>query len=423
MSELFSTVPLSQTASISMGQSPDSSTVNELGTAGLPFLQGNAEFGEKHPSPKYSCIRPPRIGEAGATLISVRAPVGQTNIANRDYCIGRGLAAIKSNRYGPVLCRAIMAQQAGALKKVSQGTTFEAIGHDDLFSLLIPQIPPKEAELIESVLDTLDTQIQKTEALIAKLEKINKGLLHDLLTRGIDQNGELRPKPEQAPELYKESALGFIPKEWLSTKLGTYVFDHNGLIQTGPFGSQLHAEEYVNQGVPVVMPQDIKHISISTSKIAQIAEKRARDLTRHRLREGDLVFSRRGDLSRCAYVQQNNEGWVCGTGCLLLRAPIGTIDAYWFSNLYKLQSVQSQVYGMAVGSTMANLNSKILAQLEIGIPSYREQRLIATAISSIESRIRREAEGLRKLTSQQMGLMDDLLTGRVRVTPLLKDRV
>jgi len=406
-----------------MGQSPDSSTVSELNTAGLPFLQGNAEFGEKHPSPKYSCMGPPRIGEAGATLISVRAPVGQTNIADRDYCIGRGLAAVKTSIYGRVLCRAIMAHQAAALKKVSQGTTFEAIGRNDLFSLLIPRIPPQEAECIESILDTLDTQIQNTEALIAKLENIKKGLLHDLLTRGIDQNGQLRPTSEQAPELYKESALGLIPKEWLGTKLGTYISDHEGLIQTGPFGSQLHAEEYVSQGVPVVMPQDIRHISISRSNIAQITEKRARDLARHRLLEGDLVFSRRGDLSRCAYVQRDNEGWVCGTGCLLLRAPIGTIDTYWLSNLYKLHSIQSQVYGMAVGSTMVNLNSKILAQLEIGIPSYREQCLIATAISSIESRLQRETNSLRKLTAQKTGLMDDLLTGRVRVTPLLKDAV
>ncbi|WP_081601309.1 restriction endonuclease subunit S [Thioalkalivibrio sp. HL-Eb18] len=77
----------------------------------------------------------------------------------------------------------------------------------------------KEQKLIADILDTLDIQIQKTEALIAKLEKVKEGLLHDLLTRGIDENGQLRPSPEQTPELYKDSPLGLIPREWCTACL------------------------------------------------------------------------------------------------------------------------------------------------------------------------------------------------------------
>ncbi len=360
----------------------------------------------------------------GSLLVTTRASLGYCVINSIPVTTNQGFKSIVFRQSSnPDFYYHWARKISTELKRRASGTTFLEISSSDFKQIKLPVPPSAEQQKIAQILDTLDTQIQNTEALIAKLENIKKGLLHDLLTRGIDQNGQLRPTSEQAPELYKESALGLIPKEWLGTKLGTYISDHEGLIQTGPFGSQLHAEEYVSQGVPVVMPQDIRHISISRSNIAQITEKRARDLARHRLLEGDLVFSRRGDLSRCAYVQRDNEGWVCGTGCLLLRAPIGTIDTYWLSNLYKLHSIQSQVYGMAVGSTMVNLNSKILAQLEIGIPSYREQCLIATAISSIESRLQRETNSLRKLTAQKTGLMDDLLTGRVRVTPLLKDAV
>ena len=88
----FAATPLASIAHIEMGQSPDSSTIVEGGYSGVPFLQGNAEFGAAHPSPRFSCTAPMKMCRRGDILISVRAPVGAMNIANRDYCIGRGLA-------------------------------------------------------------------------------------------------------------------------------------------------------------------------------------------------------------------------------------------------------------------------------------------------------------------------------------------
>ena len=271
---------------------------------------------------------------------------------------------------------------------------------------------------VADVLDIVDTQIQKTKALIAKLEKVKEALLHDLLTRGIDESGRLRPSPEQAPELYKESPLGLIPREWSVSTLGERLSQYGGFIQTGPFGSQLHAEEYVREGVPVVMPQDMRDIEVSKENIAQITEERAEDLARHRVGEGDLLFSRRGDLSRCSFMSSSNKGWLCGTGCLLLR-PAEHIDGFWLANIYKLSAIQSQVYGMAVGSTMVNLNSTILKNILIPFPAFQEQSKIAEAIKSSKNKIFEEINILSKLKLQKIGLIDDLLTGRVRVTPLL----
>lgn len=281
------------------------------------------------------------------------------------------------------------------------------------------ELPPEpERKLIAHILDTLDTQIQKTEALIAKLERVKEGLLHDLLTRGIDENGHLRPSPEQAPELYKESPLGLIPREWSVSTLGQRLSQHGGLIQTGPFGSQLHAEEYVSEGIPVVMPQDMRDIDVSRENIAQITEERAKDLSRHRVAESDLLFSRRGDLSRCSFMSTSNKGWLCGTGCLLLR-PADSMNGYWLASIYKQPGIQSQVYGMAVGSTMVNLNSSILANIVIPIPALHEQNLVVEAIRSSKRKILDEKKSLNKMKVKKSGLMDDLLTGRVRVTPLL----
>jgi len=280
---------------------------------------------------------------------------------------------------------------------------------------------PAEAEQkgIAEVLDTLDTAIHETEAIIAKLKAVKQGLLHDLLTRGIDANGELRPPQTEAPHLYKPSPLGWIPKEWEEISLGDIARRSGGLLQTGPFGSQLHAHEYTVEGIPVVMPQDMVDGEVSAEQIARITEWKATALARHRLKPNDVVFSRRGDLSRCVAIDERQAGWVCGTGCLLARLPASEVNAYWLALVYQQPVTQSQVMGHAVGSTMANLNTSILAAISIARPTVTEQNEIAKRIVSTSLRIRTEERTLQKLRLEKAGLMDDLLTGRVRVTPLL----
>jgi type I restriction enzyme S subunit len=272
---------------------------------------------------------------------------------------------------------------------------------------------------IAQILDTLDTAIHETEAIIAKLKAVKQGLLHDLLTRGIDANGELRPPQSEAPHLYKPSPLGWIPKEWEEISLGDIARRSGGHLQTGPFGSQLHANEYTVEGIPVVMPQDMIDGEVSVEHIARITERRASALARHRLKPNDVVFSRRGDLSRCVAIDERQAGWVCGTGCLLARLPASEVNAHWLALVYQQPVTQSQVMGRAVGSTMANLNTSILAAISIARPTVTEQNVIAKRIVSTSLRIRTEERTLQKLRLEKAGLMDDLLTGRVRVTPLL----
>jgi len=114
----------------------------------------------------------------------------------------------------------VLSHAVAEMDKSAHGSTMKHIKRSELkrYELLFPN-SRKEQVKIGKVLDTLDTQIQKTEALIAKLEKVKEGLLHDLLTRGIDENGQLRTPPEQSPELYKDSPLGLIPRSWESLKL------------------------------------------------------------------------------------------------------------------------------------------------------------------------------------------------------------
>lgn len=202
--------PLSQVAKVLLGQSPDSRTYNESGK-GWPFLQGNAEFGERIPTHRLYCTAPNRLCEKGDILLSVRAPVGATNQADRTYAIGRGLAAIRfaqeDQRYGWHALRYAVPQ----LDLLAQGSTFTAVSRKEIEELTIwfPDGEPKRA--IARVLDTLESAIEQTEALLAKQQRIKTGLMHDLLTRGIDAEGRLR---DPSTHQFKKSPLGPIPAEW-----------------------------------------------------------------------------------------------------------------------------------------------------------------------------------------------------------------
>lgn len=275
---------------------------------------------------------------------------------------------------------------------------------------------PEQIKIAE-ILSTVDRAIEQTEALITKQQRIKTGLMQDILTRGIDEHGNLRS--EQTHQ-FKDSPLGRIPVEWEDTDFGQIFAKYGGHVQTGPFGSQLHSHEYVSEGIPVVMPQDIPGSQVSTAEIAHITEQKANSLARHRLIPGDLVFARRGDLSRCAVIQEEHRGWLCGTGCLLMRPPARALSPRWTAETYRFTTTQVQVAVHAVGSTMPNLNTGIIMKLRFSRPGIEEQMRIEERLRAAEGFEISVFTFLQKLRSLKTALMQDLLTGKKRVTPLLE---
>ena len=169
-------------------------------------------------------------------------------------------------------------------------------------------------------------------------------------------------------------------REWEEVTLGE-IAD----LQTGPFGSQLKAEEYVQNGIPVVMPINIDLSgTISINKIAHTAEEKASLLKKYKLKNGDIVFSRRGDLSKIGYITNDQSGWLCGTGCLRARPKENIVSC--FLHLYlKQKNVANWLEDNSIGQTMKNINTDILSKLPIILPSYEEQKKIAEALSLWDS--------------------------------------
>ncbi|MEM0328695.1 MAG: restriction endonuclease subunit S [Thermoproteota archaeon] len=176
-------VRLGNIAEIIMGQSPPSSTYNEEGK-GLPFLQGKMEFGEVYPSPISYCSQPIKMAEPNDILISVRAPVGDVNVAPFKLCIGRGLAAIRFNPQKAIYWFYFYYLQKikNFLENLGKGSTFKAITKDDLENLKIPYLSFPEQQKIAEILIAIDKKLEIEKSEKAKLERIKQGLMDLLLT-------------------------------------------------------------------------------------------------------------------------------------------------------------------------------------------------------------------------------------------------
>lgn len=190
------------------------------------------------------------------------------------------------------------------------------------------------------------------------------------------------------------------PAAWERTTLGDVVRRGGGSIQTGPFGSQLHAHDYVDVGIPSIMPVNIGDNRLIRDGIACISEADAQRLSKHIVRKGDIIYSRRGDVERRALVRDAEDGWFCGTGCLKVRLGQGVVAPEFASFYLGHPDVRAWIVRHAVGITMPNLNTDIMQSVPFLLPPLDDQRAIASVLGSLDDKIeqnRRTARALERL--------------------------
>ena len=189
-------------------------------------------------------------------------------------------------------------------------------------------------------------------------------------------------------------------EDWEWESLGEVCRRGGGNIQTGPFGSQLHASDYVAVGVPSIMPRNISQDRVDVGGIARITPSDAERLSRYLVKPGDIVYSRRGDVERRALITERESGWLCGTGCLRVRLGEGIVDPAYASYFLSHPASRDWVVRHAVGATMPNLNTSILGALPFLLPPTTEQRAIAGVLGALDDKIeqnRRTARALERL--------------------------
>ena len=169
----------------------------------------------------------------------------------------------------------------------------------------------------------------------------------------------------------------------LDGKLGDFVAKGGGKIHTGPFGSQLHASDYVRHGIPCIMPANMKNNRIDLSDVVFIAEADAQRLSKYLVKENDILYSRRGDVTQKALIRKKEVGYFCGTGCLLLR-PGENFDARFLTHYLSIPTIKGWIISQAVGARMPNLNTGILSDIPFHGPEKAEQEKIANVLSTLE---------------------------------------
>jgi type I restriction enzyme S subunit len=269
---------------------------------------------------------------------------------------------------------------------------------------------------IADILETVDDAIEKTESLIAKYQQIKTGLMHDLFTRGVTADGKLRPPREQAPELYHETPLDWIPKEWTIGDLGTVA---ESLVD-GPFGSNLKTEHYVvDPGVRVVRLQNIQATTYNDDDRAYITEKHANFLVRNKVVSGDILIAGLGEerypVGRACLYPQHLPPAINKADCFRLRCNVDLAINPFVMSYLNTSTARRQIVRYEQGVTRPRINLGNLKKVLLPRPNLNEQEQIWKRLEKAANQIDSLNSVKLKLVKQKSGLMHDLLTGKVRV--------
>ncbi|WP_210490345.1 restriction endonuclease subunit S [Rufibacter aurantiacus] len=293
----------------------------------------------------------------------------------------------------------------------SQGSTMRHVKRSDLEKFLV-HVPNniKEQQKIAKILQTVVGQIEKTEAIIAKYKAIKQGLMQDLFTRGIDvATGKLRPRYQDAPELYKPSPLGMIPKEWETTPLDYLT----NLVTDGKHGDCVDQE---NSGYFFISAKDLQNGEIVFDEARQITKGDFEETHRRtNLQKGDLLMSNAGTIGRMAIVKQHEkyQKSTLQKSVAVIKLKANLIDVKYLYSYFEFSN--SQLNDVARGSSQKNLLISDLKNLQILLPYQIEQDKITKKIQSLFNVLNREKQKFNKLQQLKKGLMADLLSGKVRV--------
>jgi type I restriction enzyme, S subunit len=294
--------------------------------------------------------------------------------------------------------------------KFTSQTTQSNLNASSVRKLPIAYPRSKETQRkIATILSTIDTAIEQTEALIEKYQHIKAGLMHDLFTRGVLPNGQLRPPREKAPELYQETSIGWIPNDWMFTTCDAVceqIIDCKN--RTPP---------ETPDGHPVIRTPNVRYGEfVDKELLFTDAHSYAIWTARGKPKVGDVVITREAPVGEVCKIPERHPEACLGQRMMLYRPNEKLIDPDFF--LFALQSrqIQNRLDLISGGSTVGHVRVGDIRSLWVLMPEAKnEQHEIAKTLSQATERIRSEQARRNKLQTQKLGLMQDLLTGKVQV--------
>jgi len=400
---------LKYTARVEAGQSPASELVTE-GSDGLPFLQGNADFGRVNPVPRQVCNLTPKRAALGDILLSVRAPVGAMNIADQAYGIGRGLCAVSPALNTDLgFCFYLLTVTRRQLEKVATGSTYDAVTTSEVGDL--PALLPLHEEqcAIAAFLDhetaRIDALVAKKERLIQLLQEIRAALITRGVTEGLDPSA---PMKDSGVEW-----LGEIPAHWDVKRLWHLTPSDRrimyGIVLPGP---------NVDDGVPIVKGGDVSPGRLRLDRLSRTTFEIESGYVRSRLRGGDLIFAIRGSIGEVATVPKELEGANLTQDAARISYA-ADIHGPWLLYALKSMGVFAQLEAGALGATIRGINIRDLKRASIPVPPLAEQQAIAAFLDGetarIDALVATVRDAIERLKELRTALISAAVTGKIDV--------
>jgi type I restriction enzyme S subunit len=379
-------VILGNCANIIMGQSPPGESYNDL-MIGTPFLQGKAEFGKRYPTnPKYT-TDPRKIALKDSVLLSVRAPVGDVNVADRDYCIGRGLCSISLKDGDNEFLYYFLLTQKNKLDSEGSGSTFKSINKNNLHSLELPLPPLEDQQSIARTLRTVQEAQERTEAVIEAAKNLKAAMMRHLFTYG--------PVPiaDRDSVRLKETDIGFIPEDWEIKKVSDLFDSKLGKMLSPKSKTGTNSKPYIRNA-------NVQWGYIDFSDVYEMDFDEG-EYQRYQLMKGDILICEGGEIGRTAI--WNNEIEECYYQKAIHRLrPLkeSVILPDFFSYFMMAAFLVLKVYSeLGTTTTIAHLPGVKLKSLPIPLPPIEIQQQIVKYLQKVNNKINIEVKNKEQLNN------------------------
>ncbi|GAA1572358.1 restriction endonuclease subunit S [Dermacoccus profundi] len=373
------------------GQSPSGDDVTDL-DGGMPFLQGKAEFGSHSPEPRYECATAPKIAPRGSVLVSVRAPVGAVNMADRAYGIGRGLAAVVPARASAVYVRYLMEARAPYLRSLATGSTFEAIAAADIGGIAVPVEPLSEQQAIEDYLDRetakIDTLIEKQTTMIERLRERQAAVI----STAVADRGD-------AVTLASLSQRGgFFDGDWVESK------------DQDPQG-EIRLLQLADVGDGQFRDRSDRRVNAATFARLRCSA----------LRADDILIARMPDpLGRACVLPSDQAGAITVVDVAVLRVDHARAVPKYVMYALNSAAARSAIEVQQDGATRQRIPRKKLGKIALPVPPLDEQREIAAYLdretAKIDNLIAKVERHIELAKERRAALITAAVTGQIDVT-------
>jgi type I restriction enzyme S subunit len=399
-----------------MGQSPNSDECNSE-NIGLPFLQGNAEFGALHPTPKLWCENSNKKAEPNDILLSVRAPVGAINIANENIGIGRGLCSIRPIKSNTKFIFHYLSFIKDELDSISTGSTFKAINLDDVKNIYIPNIAEAEQTQIANFLDNktkqIETLIANKQKLIELLQEERTAIINHAVTKGINPKAKLKPSGIDW--------LGDVPENWEVKKLKFLLKETKDSLKTGPFGSHLKNSDLTSNGeVKVYTQRNVLDNNFDSGEDFINLEK-YESLKGFKVEPNDILITTRGTIGRCSEFPKNKQLGILHPCLIRVQVNEKKANPKWIMNYINNTSYFSNNVKYNSNSTIIDvIYGYTLKEIFFPVPPINEQLEVLSYLNNecnrIDTIITKTEQEIELLKEYKTALISEVVTGKVDVS-------